>query len=245
MGQGSAPPDHLHVERTGTGSPIVFSHSLFFDLTMFDHQAAFFGADHHVVRYDHRGQGRSAASGQLDIDTLTGDAAALIESLGVDYERFTFVDLGSGKGRALLIASEYAFHAIVGVEMSPRLHAIAAANIAAYRGTAQRCRDVRSMEADATKFVFPAGPLVIYLWNPFEAPVFRIVLANLEASLAREPRDIFILYIHPELDGLFDASGCWRKLWRESIPMSEEDYAAHAFPSKTEVCSVYQSVSAS
>ena len=169
----------------------------------------------------------------------------LIESLGVDYERFTFVDLGSGKGRALLIASEYAFHAIVGVEMSPRLHAIAAANIAAYRGTAQRCRDVRSMEADATKFVFPAGPLVIYLWNPFEAPVFRIVLANLEASLAREPRDIFILYIHPELDGLFDASGCWRKLWRESIPMSEEDYAAHAFPSKTEVCSVYQSVSAS
>jgi 3-oxoadipate enol-lactonase len=94
MGQGSAPPDHLHVERTGTGSPIVFSHSLFFDLTMFDHQAAFFGADHHVVRYDHRGQGRSAASGQLDIDTLTGDAAALIEGLGVGPVHFVGNSLG-------------------------------------------------------------------------------------------------------------------------------------------------------
>jgi 3-oxoadipate enol-lactonase len=82
------------VERTGTGTPIVFSHSLFFDLTMFDHQAAFFGADHHVIRYDHRSQGRSAPGGSLDIDTLAVDAATLIESLDVGPVHFVGNSLG-------------------------------------------------------------------------------------------------------------------------------------------------------
>jgi 3-oxoadipate enol-lactonase len=94
MAQAAAAPDHLHVERTGAGTPIVFSHSLFFDLSMFDHQAAFFGADHQVIRYDHRGQGRSVPSGRLDIDTLTSDAAGLIESLGVGPVHFVGNSLG-------------------------------------------------------------------------------------------------------------------------------------------------------
>ena len=58
----------------------------------------------------------------------------ILERLAFDFEKYTFFDLGSGKGRALLIASEYPFHAIAGVELSPKLHAIAKANLAAYRG---------------------------------------------------------------------------------------------------------------
>jgi SAM-dependent methyltransferase len=76
----------------------------------------------------------------------------------LEFEKCTFIDLGSGKGRALLIASEYAFGAIVGVELSPKLHAIAAANIAGSRGTAQRSRNARTIEADATEFRFPCIP---------------------------------------------------------------------------------------
>jgi len=166
----------------------------------------------------------------------------LRDQLQPELEKYTFIDLGSGKGRALLIASEYAFRAIVGVELSPTLHAIAAANIAGYRGPAQQCRNVRSIEADATEFSFPAGPLVVYLWNPFEAPVFSCVLANLEAALAREPREVYILYIQPDLDPLLEASSLWRKLWHDEFQMSEEDYAAYAFPPRAEVCSAYRSV---
>lgn len=87
-------PAHLHVEQSGTGTPIVFSHSLFFDCTMFHKQAAFFGGTHRVVAYDHRGQGRSAASTTLDVDTLTDDAAALIESLGAGPVHFVGNSLG-------------------------------------------------------------------------------------------------------------------------------------------------------
>ena len=87
-------PARLHVQDTGAGTPIVFSHSLFFDLTMFDAQAAHFAPTYRIVRYDHRGQGRSAPSTTLDIDTLTDDAAALIESLHAGPVHFAGNSLG-------------------------------------------------------------------------------------------------------------------------------------------------------
>jgi SAM-dependent methyltransferase len=166
----------------------------------------------------------------------------VLHRLQLDFEKYTFVDLGSGKGRALLLASEYPFHAIAGVELSPKLHSVAVANIANYRGSAQRCGAIRSIEADATQYSFPDGPLLVYLWNPFEAPVFSSVVANLEATLARDPREVYIVYIQPDQDALLAASSFWRKLWHDEFQISEEDYAAHAFPPRAEICSVYRSV---
>lgn len=166
----------------------------------------------------------------------------VLKRLNLDFEKYTFIDLGSGKGRALLIASDYPFHAIVGVELSPELQAIAVANIARYRGPAQQCQNLRSIEADATEFTFPNGPLVVYLWNPFEAPVFTRVLANLEADLARQPRDAYLVYVQPNLERLLEASSSWSRLWRSEFQLSDEDYAAHAFPTPTETCSAFQNV---
>jgi 3-oxoadipate enol-lactonase len=87
-------PAHLHIETSGTGTPIVFSHSLFFDSSMFHHQDSFFAPSHLVVRYDHRGQGRSGASDTLDMDTLTADAIALIEGLNAGPVHFVGNSLG-------------------------------------------------------------------------------------------------------------------------------------------------------
>jgi SAM-dependent methyltransferase len=166
----------------------------------------------------------------------------ILMRLDLDFNKYTFVDLGSGKGRALLVASEYPFQAIIGVELSPELQAIAVANIARYRVPGQQCQNLRSIEGDATEFKFPDGSLVVYLWNPFEAPVFTRVLANLEATLARQPRETYIVYIQPDLEALLEASRSWRKLWRDEFQLSNEDYAAHAFPTRAETCSVYRSV---
>ena len=46
----------------------------------------------------------------------------MMASLPIDFSEFTFMDLGSGKGRTLLMASEYPFRRIVGVEILPELH---------------------------------------------------------------------------------------------------------------------------
>ncbi len=85
---------NLWVEDEGAGAPVVFSHSLFFDSDMFTHQAAAFAATHRVIRYDHRGQGRSDPSTALDMETLTKDAAALIEILGAAPCHFVGNSLG-------------------------------------------------------------------------------------------------------------------------------------------------------
>lgn len=57
-----------------------------------------------------------------------------------------------GKGRVLLLASEFPFQQVIGVEIDPRLHHIAQKNIAAYRHPFQKCEDVQSICSDVTRF---------------------------------------------------------------------------------------------
>jgi SAM-dependent methyltransferase len=166
----------------------------------------------------------------------------MLERLQPPFEQYTFVDLGAGKGRAMMIASEYPFRAICGVEISPQLHAIAVDNLARYSNPNQQCRNITAIRGDATQFVFPSGPLLVYMWNPFEGPVFTAVLANLENSLAREPRDIIVLYVQPNQEELLAASRHWRELWHHDFEMSDEDYAACAFPKRAEPCTAFRSV---
>ena len=56
-----------------------------------------------------------------------------------DFRDFIFIDLGSGKGRALLMASDYPFRRIVGVELLPQLHRAAQDNLTKYRSETQQC----------------------------------------------------------------------------------------------------------
>ena len=136
----------------------------------------------------------------------------MLDALAVDYSRFTFLDLGSGKGRALLMASDYPFRRILGVELVPELHRIARENIGKYRSPRQLCRAIESCCGDASQFVFPGEPLIIYLFNPFPQSLLRRVVANLEDSLRQCPRPVFLLYHNPLLEPVLAASPVLRRL---------------------------------
>jgi SAM-dependent methyltransferase len=166
---------------------------------------------------------------------------AVRDRLQLDYQRFRFVDVGSGKGRALLLACDYPFREILGVELSPELDRVARANIARYPGARHRPR-VTSMQGDAAEFPWPPGPLIVYMWNAFTGPVMERVFQNLEASLAQLPRELYLVYIHPELEVMLDWIPWLKKLWRDEIAMSEEDYEAWAFPNRAEMCAVYRAL---
>src|SRR5580700_2365271 len=88
--------------------------------------------------------------------------AAFTEESHSDFSDFVFIDLGSGKGRTLLMASDYPFRRIVGVELLPALNQIAQDNLNKYRGESQKCFAMESICGDATEFVFPAEPTVLY-----------------------------------------------------------------------------------
>jgi SAM-dependent methyltransferase len=103
---------------------------------------------------------------------------------------FTFIDLGSGKGRVLLMASDYPFKRIIGVEFMPELHRVAEKNITGYSNDRQGCRQIETLCMDARDFQFPDDPLVIYLFNPFSEATFAQVLENLRHSVEQTLRPI-------------------------------------------------------
>lgn len=129
----------------------------------------------------------------------------LIERIPIQHDEFVYVDLGSGKGRTLLVASEYPFKRIIGVEFSPELHAVAEENIRRYQSDRRRCSDLTSICADASNFELPAENLVLFLYNPFGEEVLSHVLMNLERSLAGNERGIYVLYWNPVQRQLLDS----------------------------------------
>jgi cyclopropane fatty-acyl-phospholipid synthase-like methyltransferase len=117
---------------------------------------------------------------------------------GGDYSRYTFIDMGSGKGRVLFVAAEYPFRKVIGVEFSNALHDEAVANLKRYKYPGRRCADIEPVHVDARDFEFPNDNLVIYLFNPFGPEVMEKMLANLERSLETHPRHAIVVMLWPD-----------------------------------------------
>jgi SAM-dependent methyltransferase len=143
------------------------------------------------------------------IPTPHGLLQEALAGFDINFENFTFVDFGSGKGRVLLMASDFPFRKIVGVEFSPELHALAQRNIASYTSATQKCRDITSVCMDFTDFQLPTESLVVFLYNPASKEVTSILAANLMRSLTEHPRQLWIVYVTPH--DIFDSERALRK----------------------------------
>jgi SAM-dependent methyltransferase len=116
----------------------------------------------------------------------------LIRKLPLPPAELTFIDLGAGKGRALLLASEFPFTRVVGVEFAPKLADIARANISNFTSERRKCDDVVVVCGDAVEYELPNEPAVVYIYNAFERPVMEKVLAGLKRSKAQHPRPLLL-----------------------------------------------------
>jgi hypothetical protein len=119
-------------------------------------------------------------------------------SLHLDIPRYTFIDLGSGKGRIVLVAACLPFRRVVGVEFIKEFHEMALANLRRWPAPQILCGKITLMCEDAATFEFPPDPLVVYLFNPFGERPLAQVMANLTASMCERPREIVILYVNPK-----------------------------------------------
>jgi SAM-dependent methyltransferase len=123
----------------------------------------------------------------------------VLRRLPIELPSTTFVDLGCGKGRALLMAAEHPFRRILGIDFSEVLCRDAEANVASFarRFPARlRCPRVEVACADVCDLAVPEGDVVFYLFNPFEPPVLERVLARIAAAARASPRRILIAYCH-------------------------------------------------
>jgi SAM-dependent methyltransferase len=135
----------------------------------------------------------------------------MLAALGTDFADFTFIDLGSGKGRTLLMACEYPFRRILGVELLPELNRIAQENLKKYKSGTQKCFHVESCCGDACEFAFPPEPTVLYLFNPLPRTGLSRMMANLECSLRTNSRKVWVLYHNPLHDEVLSACDCLKK----------------------------------
>ena len=133
----------------------------------------------------------------------------IMSYLTINFGEFEFIDFGSGKGRVLLLASEYGFKKIIGIEFAEELHRIATENVAIYERFTQRTINIETICMDAVEFPIPNVPVVIFFYSPFKAKVIEHVLSNVLLSLAMNPREIILIFYgqNPNTVKLFKATG--------------------------------------
>jgi SAM-dependent methyltransferase len=139
-------------------------------------------------------------------------ASLVLASPKIDFREFTFIDIGSGKGRALLMAADYPFRRILGIELLPKLHRVATENLRKYKSESQQCFAVECVAGDASEFVFPPEPTVLYLFNPLPESGLNRMLGNLERSLREHPRPVFVLYHNPVLEHVVSRNAGFQRL---------------------------------
>ncbi len=101
-----------------------------------------------------------------------------IENCGMPLPETTFVDVGCGKGRALIIAAMYPFKRIIGIEYAPDLAKTCRKNLKKLH-LSDKCEIV---VGDAVDFRFPNGKLLALLFNPFNHFILDRVLKNLAST---------------------------------------------------------------
>jgi hypothetical protein len=125
----------------------------------------------------------------------------VFSNLPIKCNEFELIDVGSGKGRVLLVASGYPFARIIGVELSKSLAGIAQQNIVKYHRNSRRPQEWQRIEIRQTSFLdysIPDGNLVFFLFHPFVGKMFEDCMLHIHsAALTRPNRLIYVVYVNP------------------------------------------------
>lgn len=165
-----------------------------------------------------------------------------IEALPRIDEQSHFYDLGCGKGRVLVLASEYPFGSITGVELFPNVCRIARRNAARMFARHPERTRIEVIEGDATRPPLrAAGDQILFLYNPFRRPMFERLADYVEAFGAAHPRArIFILYYNPAQGEVLDSRQAWRRYFAEQVDLSDEDIRFAPFENQSESLVIWQ-----
>lgn len=107
-----------------------------------------------------------------------------------------FVDLGAGKGQALLTAARLPYGRVIGVEFDEDLATAASENLRRARSR-PRARSIEVVRTDALAWALPEDTSLIFMYCPFVGELFHRVLEGVFNSHARSPRELFIVYSFP------------------------------------------------
>ena len=164
---------------------------------------------------------------------------ATLPSSAARVKAYSFVDVGAGKGRALLLAAESPFRKVIGVELNQELARLAQRNITLWKRLARPRTKIRVMHEDAAEFRWPRTPLLVYLNNPFDCALVERVASRLAAAAVSGPGLIDILYVNPACADTLTRT-FFKLLWDAQIEMDDADQHADPYGATSDRVSAFR-----
>jgi SAM-dependent methyltransferase len=112
------------------------------------------------------------------------------------------LDIGCGKGSAILTMARYPFARVDGVEISKELVEIARENL-----RRMRVRNAVLFHSDAATFDGYDRYNFYYLYNPFPAVVMAETIGRIAESLKQRPRKVTLVYSNPKDRTVIESAG--------------------------------------
>jgi SAM-dependent methyltransferase len=150
-------------------------------------------------------------------------------------ESYTFVDLGCGKGRALILASELPFKRILGIELAPSLVSIVRRNARVIRKKHPKRTALEIVKGDATAVPLPEGDLVVFLYHPFGPELVARIVSRMIDAVAGRDRVIFFIYENPVYGDLVESTGKFARWYCENVPCTPTEIGFQPDESDTAV----------
>ncbi|MCT8342001.1 methyltransferase domain-containing protein [Photorhabdus kleinii] len=113
-------------------------------------------------------------------------------SLPIEYHDFQFIDLGCGKGRTIVCASNYNFSKITGVEIIESLALIAQQNV----NVIKKKKNIEVIQGDVNDYQFNENHVVIYNYDSFSNDQLKKILQRLKTDIYDKGYKVFILQIN-------------------------------------------------
>jgi len=160
------------------------------------------------------------------ISPYTGSQPSIIRSaiaaLGDPHE-YSFIDMGCGKGRALVVAAEFPFRDISGVELSRQLANTARRNLGIVKRRNPTIPPFTIIKDNATAIPLPEGKLVLFMYHAFGGNLVSRLIRNLEAKLSAESQHTFVICYNPVHGDLFDASPAFSRWYAATLPYDDSE----------------------
>jgi SAM-dependent methyltransferase len=167
---------------------------------------------------------------------------ATLPAVAGRIDGYTFVDVGAGKGRAILLASELPFRKIIGVELNEELARLAQENAERWNQVARprTPTKIRMVHGDALEFRWPRTPLLVYMYNPFACSLVARLASKLAAAGRSGSNLVDVFYVNPTCTETLTSQGIFECLWTERIGMDEADQKADPYGTTSDLVSAYR-----
>jgi SAM-dependent methyltransferase len=155
-------------------------------------------------------------------------------------DHYAFVDIGCGKGRPLVVASEFPFRKLIGVEISSRLADVARANAAVIARRYPSRTAIEVQIGDATRVLPPTDNVVYFMYHPFGRPLVGALVETIASQLGHALRHAFIVYYNPVHGDVLDASPSFARWRADMLPYASGELGFG--PDLSDAVVIWQSV---